>query len=86
MDQPNLQTKQNLQDFDLSPKLEENPHKALKTICPIFVGVAGMIFVLPSSYNHSGSASGKTTLCNKIIQSLALQNCQIISFDSFYKT
>jgi len=51
----------------------ENTPQAFHTICPILVGVGG------------GSASGKTTLCNKIISNIGLSNCTVISLDSFYK-
>jgi len=51
----------------------ENPPQPFHTICPILVGVGG------------GSASGKTTLCNKIISNIGLSNCTVISLDSFYK-
>jgi len=40
---------------------------------PVLVGVAG------------GSASGKTTLCNRIISELSFRNCSVLSLDSFYK-
>jgi len=42
-------------------------------ICPIFLGVSG------------GSGSGKTTICRKIISTIGLKDCIILSLDSFYK-
>jgi len=42
-------------------------------IKPVLIGVAG------------GSASGKTTLCNRIISELSFRNCSVLSLDSFYK-
>lgn len=53
--------------------VKSDPHTTFQTICPILVGVAG------------GSASGKTTLCNRIISSIGLKSCTVLSLDSFYK-
>lgn len=40
---------------------------------PILVGISG------------GSASGKTSICLKLADSLTLQNCAVITTDSFYR-
>jgi len=44
-----------------------------KHISPFIIGITG------------GTASGKTTVCKKIIESLSDQNIVIISQDDFYK-
>lgn len=40
---------------------------------PIFVGISG------------GSASGKTSICYQLADSLSIQNCTVITTDSFYR-
>lgn len=57
--------------FNREPiEVEANQRDTLK---PFIIGVAG------------GTASGKTTVCNKIIDELQCQRVDIISMDSFYR-
>ena len=39
----------------------------------LIIGVAG------------GTASGKTSVCQRILEELGLRDCLILSFDSYYK-
>ena len=49
---------------------------------PIMVAIAGYIFIL--FYNHSGTGSGKTYLCNRVEKEIGEDLCLALCFDSFY--
>eukprot|EP00929_Paragymnodinium_shiwhaense_P086401 TRINITY_DN46925_c0_g1_i1.p1 TRINITY_DN46925_c0_g1~~TRINITY_DN46925_c0_g1_i1.p1 ORF type:complete len:524 (-),score=104.66 TRINITY_DN46925_c0_g1_i1:244-1815(-) len=62
-------------DFTLGPSLLEALHEEPKRLVfqPFVIGIAG------------GTASGKTTVCDRIIQSLGDQRVVVLSLDEFYR-
>mmetsp|Transcript_18449 Transcript_18449/g.43136 ORF Transcript_18449/g.43136 Transcript_18449/m.43136 type:complete len:464 (-) Transcript_18449:121-1512(-) len=58
-----------------SPQLGSNipPPRVQRDLEPFFIGIAG------------GSASGKTTVCEEIVRSLAPQRVVILNLDDFYR-